>query len=515
MSVLRTCLAKVLALVGIRHRDADIAKEIQSHLHALADTLGHGEMSRDDALAAARRAFGGVEQVREAYRDQRGFPVIDAARQDLRSAFRQLHRSRGVTAGAAVSLALGIGFSVAVFTAIEALLLHPFSYSDVDRMRVPTVYDKAGGKNELYLTGTQFAQLREQAVVEDAMAVDAFPMIGELDGAPLPVRGNRVSLNAFAYWGVRPLLGRTFSHEDAVNGTPSRVAVLTYPFWQSHFGGDAAVLGRSLRLDNHPHEIVGVMPPGFRGVYWGTEIYVPAQRLREPHYPHAVRLKLKPGVSYDVGAAALRPLFATFSTESPLRIPRESRVTLEPVDAAQYARFGDTLNMLFAAAALLLAVGCANAGILFLARATSRRDELRVRRALGGTFSRLARQLLAEAAGIAAIGTIAGVLLAQLGTTLIRRVAPDTLFPPEIAFQVNGTVLVFTVGAAVAATLLVGLWHADLGTADHHRRGRFPTAADHGGPVPDARGDQRKRVSVCRAREPGWIRPYGRGQTRD
>jgi predicted permease len=278
------------------------------------------------------------------------------------------------------------------------------------------------------------------------------------------VTGEGIPENVFAYngigetfptLGVPALLGRNLGPSDSPDGQePQPVVELHYRFWQRHFHGDPAILGKTLELAHKKYTIVGVTRPNFTEG-WGTDVYLPEEigSIRDA----GVMVKLRPGVSWDAADAELTPLLERFAREQPDYFPRKFKVDVRPLTYEIGQNMGGTLYLLFAAVAMLLAIGCSNVSILLLARGTARQHEFAVRAAVGASSVRIVRQLLTESLLLAVTGTGLGILLAYRLLALIVAWMPEHLFPPDVAIRINTPILLFSTGLALVTAVLFGL----------------------------------------------------------
>jgi predicted permease len=380
--------------------------------------------------------------------------------QDLRYALRQLIHSPGFALAAVVSLALGIGATVAVFSVVYAVLMDPYPYRAPDRMVHMRLTDKSGQERYFGLTGEQWQVIRRSPAIEDAFMTDDWKLTVTGHDLPEDVQGAYVTSNTFQFLGVPPVLGRGILPSDAVDGhDPLPVAVLSYKFWQRHFGGDPDVLGKTLQLVRKNYTVVGVAAPRFT---WNdADVYLPLKVMQDPLRSYQPELRLKPGVSHAAAAAALTPLIHEFAKETPKHFPKEAfTFSVAGLNDDFIKQLGGTLSLLFSAVALLLAIGCGNVSILLLARGTAREQELALRSAIGASPRRIVRQLLTESLLLSVTGAAVGVLLAYKTISLIVALLPQYSFPHEAAIQVNLPVLLFSVGVALFTGVLFGLWPA-------------------------------------------------------
>jgi predicted permease len=376
-----------------------------------------------------------------------------------------------------LSLALGIAATTAVFSVIYGLVMHPYPYRSADRMIDIFTVDKGGNRERVLLTGSQLQLLRQASPVEGAIAWQSWDL--PMTGADLPedVRATFLTSNAAAYFGVPPLLGRALIPADAPEGRPARaIAVLSYTFWQRHFNASRDVLGKALEIQHQRYTIVGVLPSRFS--WTGADVYLPLQIPYDPYNVLGFSVTLKPGVNLPSATAEFQVLFEQFAKENPARYPAVFRIRVERLIDRYGESLPHTLYVLFGAVVLLLAIGCANASILLLARGASRRHELSIRAAIGASRSRIIRQLLTESLVLSLSGAFAGVLLAYSALPMIVKWLPANSYPREAAIAINVPVLAFSVALALATSILFGLSPAlQLSQPDTRRRsaGRWRT----------------------------------------
>jgi predicted permease len=379
--------------------------------------------------------------------------------QDLRSAIRQFLKSPGFAVGAVISLMLGIAATTTLFSVVYGVLLDPFPYKNADRIVYFELLNKSSGRYQpIPVNGSQFDAIRHVPAVEDVF----FQQPGGFknvtgDNSPIAVNAGSYSPNVFLFFGVPPLLGRVFTPADAPGGNPAPVAVLSYRFWQEHYHGSRDVIGKALEMDHSPYTVVGVMPPRF--VWFNTDVYLLGRPTSDVHDIWMAFPKLKPGIRYPTAQAELQALVAGFVKEdrdvSDL-YGQKPEVRIVAVNGDVWGTRG-TVTSLFAAAVLLLVIGCANASILLLARGAARQHEFAVRTSLGAGRGRLVRQLLTESVLISVMGALLGILAAGWGVNVLRRILPDDLLPHEVVIQLNLPVLLFSAAVAIITGILFGL----------------------------------------------------------
>src|SRR5438034_2744257 len=384
--------------------------------------------------------------------------LLDILAVDLRYALRTFRRSPGFAAIAVVSLAVGIAAATGLFSIVNAALLNPFPFADSNRIVNLDVNDK-GKPRGLSVTVRQLVALQQSDVLNGAFASNNWPMTLTGRGVPEAVPTRELSTDGLNVLGVPPLLGRVFNEADGPAGEqPQRVVVLTYRFWQSHFGGRLEAVGQTLHLNREPYTVIGVLPRQY--FYTGPEILVPIHLTFDPNFAWSVQARLKRGVNPRMAEQRLQPLFDQFAKEAPQRFPKEVRPLVRSlVETQRAAGFVLTLLLILAASMLLLLLACANVSILLLARGTSRAHEFAVRAAIGARRGRLMRQLLVESLLLAFTGAALGLAAGYWGLPAMLRLLPPNSIPVGnlIAVPVNVPVLLFSAGLAMASALICGL----------------------------------------------------------
>lgn len=376
--------------------------------------------------------------------------------QDLRYGFRQLKKHPHLALTACLSLAFGIGATVSVFSIIYAVVINPFPYAEPNR--ICWVFLNAKSRNAGYgLTGEQILNVEQSPAIQHAMGFTMDDESIDENGVPDNAEALLMTGNGFELLGVQPLLGRYFFPSDAPFGkTPAPVVVLSHKFWMRHFSGDPSVVGKTIRFNQKPYQVIGVMPEHFG--WLGVDLYQPASLSNDPKTQYGIVVKLKPGVSSVAGSEALQPLFQQFARAFPDNFPKENfKVALNSLLSLANVSLRQTLYLLFGAVFLLLLIGCTNVSILLLARGTSRQHELAVRTAVGASGSRLLRQLLTESLLLAFVGTLLGVIFAYSTVHFIVVRLPRGTFPNEANFHVHLPVLFFSVGVALLTGVVFGL----------------------------------------------------------
>ncbi len=406
----------------------------------------------------------------------------DALLQDLRYAIRALRSSPGFAAVAILSLALGIGANTAIFSLIDSVILKTLPVSHPEQLIQVTM-----GKNSSF-TNPIWEQVRDrQDVFSGIFAYGGGRFNLSAGGEARYAQGNFVAGQFFDTLGLHAVMGRTFSMADDKRGCPG-TAVLSYGFWQKEYGGRADVIGKSVSLDNHPFEILGVVEPGFTGVDVGSakDVYVPictekiihgAPGMLDQRSSWWLRVigRPKPGVSASQAEARLKTLApAVFEATVPQNWKPDGQAeyrknTLETQPAANglsniRRQYQQALMILMAIVGAVLLIACANVANLLLARSAARQREIAIRMALGSGRGRLMRQLLTESLVLSLSGAALGILFAQWGTRLLVGFLSSGRDIVFLDLTVDARVLGFTAGIAILTGLLFGLAPAWRGT---------------------------------------------------
>jgi putative ABC transport system permease protein len=466
MRWLRVLLWRMGGMFFHRRREQELADEIRCHLEMqIEENLRRG-MSREEARMAALRQFGGVEQMKEVYRDRRSLPVVETTFQDLRYGLRMLGRNPGFTVIAVLTLALGIGANTAIFSVVNALLLRPLPYPDSERLVWVEEVSKQTNTSQA-AWGGHFLAWREQSQTLAGIAtIDGGTRTLTGAGEPERVEVGQISAGCLPLLGVQPLPGgRNFSAaEDSPNG--ERVAILSHNFWQQRFGGEQDIVGRSVTLNDADFTVIGVLPANFRFFYrfdvWVPLALDPQAELAGPNRSfNSTVAKLKPGVSLEQAQAELDTLQQRYEMTRPEGKPRiDSRTRLVPLQEHLLGNTRRPLLVLLGAVALVLLIACSNVANLLMARAVTRQKELAIRAALGASRWRLARQMLTECLLLAMAGGAAGLLLAYWLTSLLGSLNSTATFGEMgrlTAITIDRRVLGFTLLISLVTGLLFGL----------------------------------------------------------
>ena len=385
---------------------------------------------------------------------------IEAVIQDLAYAGRSFRRNPGSTLVALLSLTLGIGATSAIFSVVYGVLISPYPYARPAEIWAPSIQSLDGRNRRGSHTLDEFLQMREVAAFSDVMATSWDPVLLGGDFAPESFTGVLLSGNAFNFLGVPPVAGRTLQPSDIrPDGEPEPVVVLSQRLWLRLFDGDPAAIGKSIRLNNRPHTIVGVMPPRF-GWYGNDGFWLPlGTARREGRFVNAI-VRLAPGVSQRTAEDQLHALHLRLAKERPATYPAQGFTTqlinyLSVTVASGEMR--TSLQLLVGAVGFLLLIACANVANLQLARGTIRAREMAVRASIGAGRSRLVRQLLTESALLSIVGGAAGVLFAFGTTNAIVALMPEFYVPNESRVTINLPVLAFSAIVSMLTGVMFGL----------------------------------------------------------
>ena len=390
---------------------------------------------------------------------------------DLRFGARLLRKSPLTTAAAIVSLALGIGGTTVMFSAVDTVLLRPLPYHEPERLVMVSATSSLsrGGSSTRRggdLSPADYLDYRESASFEGLASVSSGSMRLTGDGPPEQVRVSQVSANFFSVLGVNTIAGRTFAPAEDATGTPTR-ALLSAELWRRRYEGDSGVVGKYITVSDQPVEVVGVAPPGFKfesdvdvwilgdgGVPRFSSIPNLAQN-RDVHFISVVG-RLREGVAIQTAQAELDGIAARLAREYP-GTNAEWGIALDPLKSALVGDTRTMLLLLFAAVTLMLLIASVNVANLTMVRTQARASELAMRGALGASPRRIVRQILAESLLLAACGGVLGIAMAAWGVQVLVQLAPEGL-PRVDEIAVDGRLAAFAMFVTAAVGVAFGLW---------------------------------------------------------
>ncbi len=408
--------------------------------------------------------------VREDYHAEQSLPLFENLIQDLRYALRMFAKSPGFSAIAILTTALGIGATTAIFSLINATLLHPLPYPHPEEL-VRIEDDLPGaGATDAGISIPEWRDLQRSGIFQ-YVVLKVFGS-ANLTGASQPSRMQYegVSPAYFAMLGVKPELGHTFDPQDQTPGFTLDV-VISDGLWKRAFGSDPHILGKSVRMDNDSYRVIGVMPPGFRDPgrtvdernteQWAAVGFSDNQARaadRSLRLPLETVGRLKPGLTLATAQSQLDALVASLRKQYPDAYPAASKwtVRLVPLKENVVGNVRQSLILLLGAVASVLLIGCVNVANLLLARASARSREMAVRQALGAARKRLVRQLLTESLALSLLGGVAGLVILFCMKGFLLRLIPESL-PRLNGLSINWTVMLFALAVSIAAGVIFGL----------------------------------------------------------
>src|ERR1700675_3092014 len=485
MEWLQVMVSRLTGLFRRRALDAELDRELRVHLEALTEENIRRGMNEQAARHAARREFGGLEQTKESYRDQRGLPFFETLAQDLRYASRMLLKSPGFTLVTVLTLALGIGANTGLFSLVNSVLLGNLPVRNPEELVVVKYTDSRSQQAEEDFSYPMYQALRDKnTAFRNVLTRSGVDFNASYGGQSERATGEMVSGNYFETLGVRAFLGRLIGPEDDRTPGAHPVAVLSYGYWERRFASEAAVVGKDLILNNNPIRVIGITPPRF----YGTEMArnpdirvpmmmatvfrpVPANRLENPrHHWLTVMARRKPEITvgqaqasldilyHQVLAAELQELGSNVSAHDKERA-LASGIQLAPGNqgfAHLRMEMERPLLLMFCVTGIVLLVACANLANLLLARNAKRKQEISVRLAIGAGRGRLIRQWLTESLLLAVLGGCAGIVVAYWAKTALIGFLPAD-FSANLQAPMDLRVLGFALLASLVTGLLFGL----------------------------------------------------------
>ena len=470
MRFLRRFFIRLSNFTAGRRADQRLQEEMAEHLALQTEENLRAGMSPPEARRQAALKLGAAQAIREHHHAEQSLPLAENFLFDLRYAFRMLYRSPGFSLIAIATMALGVGATTAIYSVIDATLLHPLPYhhpSELVRLEanLPGV-----GADDIGLSIPELRDLQNSGIFQYVSL--SFFGTNNLTGSgqPASIASKSVTPAYFAVLGVDAQLGRTFDPHDATPGFNNEV-VISDGLWKRAFGADPHIIGKTLRLDNDPAHVVGVMPASFRdqgqtSKERSTDLWAacgffgdPAPPpMRSTRFPFDTIARLQPGLSPEAAQARLSALVASLKKQYPADYPSQGAWTLHltPLAETLVSNVRQSLILLFGAVGLVLLISSVNVANLLLARASARGREMAVRQALGAARMRLVRQLFTESLLLFVLGGITGFAVLFCARKFLLRFVPESL-PRLNDISISWGVLAFAIVVSVAAGTIFGL----------------------------------------------------------
>jgi putative ABC transport system permease protein len=466
MRSIRESWRRLRSLTRLDGLDRGLDEEIRFHIEQQVEKGVRAGLTPAEARRFAYVKFGGVERAKEGARDEFRPAVLQDSLRDLRYAVRALRRAPVFTVVAALTLALGIGATTAVFTVVHGVLIKPLPFRDADAL--VTLKHTSPNVNAGPPVGVALSLLvtysRENRSFEHVGVWSRGTENALVGTVPEEVTTLNVSAGTLRALGIQPAMGRWFTEDDQTPGAPETVIIMD-GFWGRRFGRDPAIIGRQITVDSRPRLVVGVMPASFRFLDETPDLVLPLRidpaTLTLGGFNFEGLARLAPGVTVERASADLGrmvPLWLEAWPSFPgIERSAFARVTplVRPLKQELVGNAGDMLLVLMGTIGIVLVIACANVANLVLVRVQGRDHELAIQTALGAGRGRLTRQLLVESLVLGLMGGAAGLLLAFAGLRLLSTIGPATL-PRLHEISLDPAVLLFTLVLSVSSALLVG-----------------------------------------------------------
>jgi predicted permease len=457
-------------MFGRKRKLDDFTSEIEAHLQLETERLKEQGLSERDARFAARRSFGNRMQAEERFYEANRWLWWDHLWQDVRYGLRMLRKSPGFTAIAVSTMALGIGATAAIFSIVDAALLHPLPYPHAEQL-VSVEDDLAGvGAQDVGISVPEWQDLQRSGIFEYVSPIGGGDV--NLTGASQPtrIRFLNVAPNYFAVLDVKPQLGHGFNLEDHTPGFTLEV-LISDGLWKRAFGADPRIMDKSLRLDNDLYRVIGVMPAGYhdpgrtaqdRNIeIWAASGFAGAPApppLRSNHFLPETIARVRTGLTIEAAQSQLDALVAALQKQFPADYPEQSgwRVRLVPLKETVVGNVRQSLILLLGAVGLVLLISCVNVANLLLARASARGREMAIRQAIGAARERLISQLITEGLLLSLLGGIVGLAVLFCAKAFLLRILPESL-PLLNEVSINWAVLLFALAASLVTGTIFGL----------------------------------------------------------
>jgi len=465
--MLSDLLIRLRAIFRRTQVETELDDELRFHFDQHVAKLIHSGVSRREALRRARLEFGGEDHIKEECREARGVHFIETLVQDVRYGLRTLRKAPGFTAVAIITLALGIGANTAIFSYVNAWVIKPLPYPQVDRLMVFLAHDsKKGWSYRGISSDADFFDYQSQNTTFESLvpySSEDFNLTG--DGTPDRIPGGLVGWNFFQELGAKPLLGRTFLPNEN-DPAKSHLVILSRGLWESRFAADPRVIGRAVTIQGESYTIVGVMPERFLYPLMGiANMWVPlpiTDKMRHDRENSSFQVfgRMKPGVTQSQAAADLAAIGARLETLYPLTNAHQTVLPSSMLHEIGENEGSQQVMISFVIVGLVLLIACANVANLMLARTSRRVREFALRGTLGATRPRLFRQLLTESALLFFAGGLAGALVGVWGAHWIESQIPDRIRGYIVNYgraSLDLTTFAYTFGLALLCGLFFGL----------------------------------------------------------
>jgi putative ABC transport system permease protein len=465
MRTLRSWTIRFAGLFGHTKHEREFDAELESHVALATDRHLRNGLNAQEARRRALLELGGVQAVRESHRDRRSVPWLEHLAQDVRYGARILMRNPGFTSVALLALALGIGANTALFSAIYSVLLQPLPYADANHLVVLKQHARANDLDMMAFSAPEMEDIRAQSRTMDQVEEYHGMYFILLGRTPDRVQTGVVSAGFFPLLGVKPLLGRVFQPSDDKKGAPP-VLVLSYQYWQKAFGGDPKIVGKTFKMNDKLHTVVGVLPP-IPQYPRENDVYMPISacpwRSNEMHRTmremRMMRLigHLKPGQTVEGASADMHAISMTqqhdYPKDYPARLKWDASAGSLLQQITEKAR--PILLLLLGVAGLVLLICCTNVANLALARIVRREHEFALRAAVGASPGRLMQQVLTESILLALAGGGLGLILASFSLDVLVKFT--TLFTTRATeIRLSTPVLLFTLALSLLTSVLFG-----------------------------------------------------------
>lgn len=461
----RLIMHRLRSLFRRSRAETDLQREMELHLDQLVKEAMASGASESEARVIARRQFGPVEKTREECRDTRRVGFIEDFMRDVRYALRMIRSKPGFSVPALLSLGLGIGANIAIFSVVNAVLIRPLPYPNPEKL--VGVFNSAAFSGQVIREWPLSLELYA-AYKENTRSFEEFGVWTSGTAAVTGVGGpEQVATVAMTHGvlralGVRPYLGRWFSSADELRGAQKTV-ILSYNYWQRRFGGDEHVLGRLILIDFVSYQVVGIMPPSFEFLNRAPDVF-----LAESVVPGAPGsqdaecsgvARLKPGVSLVQADEDIARVLQAWAAKADLKQMLKQlhvKPNIHPLKDDVVGDVGAVLKILMGALALVLLLVCANVANLVQARAQARREEFATRVALGAGWRRIAGQVLIESLTLAILGGAAGLALAYAGLRMLTTHGPAAL-PRVTEISIDASSIFFALACSLLSGILFGV----------------------------------------------------------